>query len=752
MLLDRKSRQFFGQPLSGVGGGFEKGNPMSSSTDLAVYPTAQVPVADRKKGSLRGYVDRISDGEIVGWAFDPQNIKEKAAISVFINGKLVGSAECSEYRADLAEAGLGNGCHGFVLSLGGKRFKQGRQIEVVAELKNQRVILINQNIDLPSDDLISIDTLIHLDITDLMFWAAHHPHVSGIQRVQCGYIQAILSDISLERNVRFCVQSPSRRTYRHVSTGDIRRIVEGLLGISEDGFTVTQELGRSTLHGCASIRVGFKPGDIFCIMGAPWIFPSYFKAVQALKEEYKLRYVHIFYDAIPIVLPETCDKNLLIQFARAVGGILRCADLILSISNYSGQDLKRLAKKSNVHCPPIDSVPMGFSVADSEIETDAVGLTASHRVWTNFGVRRFVLCVGTIEPRKNHIYLYHIWKKMLAEAEGTDVEIPSLVCVGRVGWHVEEFQRYLKSSNNLDNKIVLLEGLTDGQLADLYSSCLFTVFPSYYEGWGLPVSESLMHGKVCVTSNVTSMPEAGGKYALYVDPFNVQDGYRVIKRLIHQPEILSGQEAEIMRDFVPITWDVAGKIFAEKLNAFARTPVDLNPLNSSLCFNTVYSARSTEGLRGTELVSEEVNRLGFMSVLAGPDWHDIEEWGCWSSGPVARMMLNLPAVEPGKLLCYMQLALPSQLGNQTCTVMIDGIRSFSITLSGQLSLLKIPVEIEKSLEEKTKKVLVELRIQSSTNVDPSSGDQRSMGIGLHKVFVCCANDTLARLEFLEYIV
>ena len=63
--------------------------------------------------------------------------------------------------------------------------------------------------------------------------------------------------------------------------------------------------------------------------------------------------------------------------------------------------------------------------------------------------------------------------------------------------------------------------LTDADLKVLYEGCLFTLFPSFYEGWGLPVTESLAFGKPCIASNRSSIPEAGGKLARYIDPNNL---------------------------------------------------------------------------------------------------------------------------------------------------------------------------------------------------------------------------------------
>lgn len=66
-------------------------------------------------------------------------------------------------------------------------------------------------------------------------------------------------------------------------------------------------------------------------------------------------------------------------------------------------------------------------------------------------------------------------------------------------------------------------GISDADLAALYSACLFTLYPSVYEGWGLPVWEGLGNGKFCLSSNQGSLPEAGEEFADYADPWNVDE-------------------------------------------------------------------------------------------------------------------------------------------------------------------------------------------------------------------------------------
>jgi glycosyltransferase involved in cell wall biosynthesis len=139
------------------------------------------------------------------------------------------------------------------------------------------------------------------------------------------------------------------------------------------------------------------------------------------------------------------------------------------------------------------------------------------------------------------------------ERHGADA-VPALVFAGQIGWLVDDLLAELASSDYLDGKIVLLPGLSDTELRQAYRSALFTVFPSLCEGWGLPVAESLAHGKFCVASNRTSIPEVGGDFVDYFDPLDDDDALAKIERLLLDPGYLTAREARLRSEYRPRAW------------------------------------------------------------------------------------------------------------------------------------------------------------------------------------------------------
>jgi glycosyltransferase involved in cell wall biosynthesis len=165
--------------------------------------------------------------------------------------------------------------------------------------------------------------------------------------------------------------------------------------------------------------------------------------------------------------------------------------------------------------------------------------------------------VSTIERRKNHEVLYRAWVR-LREAGITP---PRLVCVGMRGWGVTDLMHDLQLDPRVQGDIILLDHVDDSELAWLYRHCAFTVFPSLYEGWGLPLVESLAWGKFCLASQAASLPEAGGPWAEYLDPWDLPQWVERLGYYMANPDAVAAHETRIRRDFQAPRWaDTAAAI------------------------------------------------------------------------------------------------------------------------------------------------------------------------------------------------
>lgn len=131
--------------------------------------------------------------------------------------------------------------------------------------------------------------------------------------------------------------------------------------------------------------------------------------------------------------------------------------------------------------------------------------------------RGFALSVSTLQVRKNHQLLYQLWRRFAEEGR---TNIPRLVLVGSRGWLSDDLLFQMTNDPLVHDSILILNSIGDAGLNWLYHHCQFTLYPSLYEGWGLPIVESLQHGKACLASNTSSMPEAGQGLAIHLDPLD----------------------------------------------------------------------------------------------------------------------------------------------------------------------------------------------------------------------------------------
>jgi glycosyltransferase involved in cell wall biosynthesis len=308
------------------------------------------------------------------------------------------------------------------------------------------------------------------------------------------------------------------------------------------------------LVGMRSERAHFerqvRRGDIIVSLGAGWGVPNYIKHIAEAKRRYGVKFAMLIHDLIPIEYDSLVEPHHVVQFRNWLQQAIPVTDVALSVSKHSRDALIRLGAEAGWALPPIEIVPPGSGVNERLLGSKPAPLPEEQKKLNL--PPRYVLFVSTIEIRKNHRLLVRVWRRLI-ERHGADA-VPALVFAGQIGWLVDDLLAELAASQYLDGKIVLLPGSSDAQLRQAYRSSLFTVFPSLCEGWGLPIAESLMHGKFCVASNRTSIPEVGGDLIDYFDPANEDDALAKIERLLLDPGYLRAREARLQTEYRPRAW------------------------------------------------------------------------------------------------------------------------------------------------------------------------------------------------------
>ncbi|RRR68152.1 MAG: glycosyltransferase family 1 protein, partial [Candidatus Viridilinea halotolerans] len=230
------------------------------------------------------------------------------------------------------------------------------------------------------------------------------------------------------------------------------------------------------------------------------------------------------HDLTFLVHPECAEAGLRRYLAKAVPRSLRQADLVLVDSQATANDLARLlgVDGPRVHLlyPGVDTRFRPLPAAEQEATRIALGLP-----------KDFLLFVGTLEPRKNLVRLL----------EGfAQAQLPptlALVVAGRRGWMEEEIFATV-ARLQLKARVKFLDFVADSELPALYNLAQAFVYPSLYEGFGLPVLEALACGTPVLTANSGSLPEVAGGAAILVDPHSPTAIANGIERTLQQTEHL----------------------------------------------------------------------------------------------------------------------------------------------------------------------------------------------------------------------
>ena len=288
-------------------------------------------------------------------------------------------------------------------------------------------------------------------------------------------------------------------------------------------------------------KIMFTENDIVLILGKPWDSPSMEKTLIEAKADKGFKLAQVIYDLIIPLYPHLHHPSLFKNYTQYMFEAIYGSDLLLPISKSSDRDLKTFAKSLNLAVPKTKVLRL----ADEIVDLHADNSRPDSRI-----ADKFIACAGTIEIRKNHTLLYYVYKL----AAQKDIDLPQLVIVGSRGWLTGDLQYLIEHDPSVKDKIIILDNVNDQGLSWVYANCLFSVYPSFYEGWGLPVAESLANGKVSISSNTSSIPEIGGDLGDYFSPFDAAACLELILKYL-DPKTLEQKESLIKTSYKTTSWD-----------------------------------------------------------------------------------------------------------------------------------------------------------------------------------------------------
>ncbi len=243
-----------------------------------------------------------------------------------------------------------------------------------------------------------------------------------------------------------------------------------------------------------------------------WI-PSYFRW---LKQRPDAKGVFFIHDLLPIENPEYFRKAEYERHLRRLANVAEFGAAAIVTTKVVKEALQR-------HLAPLGRKDMPILVAP--IPTAPIFSQRATPAAAPGGPPYFVAC-GTIEPRKNHLLLLHVWRE-LAQRDGPSA--PKLVLVGARGWENENVVDLLERCRGIGNHVIEVSGLSTPSLKALLDGARALLMPSFAEGYGLPVAEALAAGTPVIASDIAAFRESGAGFILPLSPIDGEKWLQTIR-------------------------------------------------------------------------------------------------------------------------------------------------------------------------------------------------------------------------------
>lgn len=372
---------------------------------------------------------------------------------------------------------------------------------------------------------------IYIDVTNLM----EVEYITGIQRV----VREVIIRLIKRNQLKVILLKSNTKTENFVilDNNKFNDYFMNHIGIRED--VLTNET-------CDIMNL--SSNDIFFDIDSVW--NSRYKRSLLLKrlKENGVKLAVYIYDIIPITHPQYCHENTVFNFLDYIGAYLQYADILIASAQSTLDEINALLIKMG-----LDSIPgyVSWLGADFSESGNTKG-DINEEVIRAVSNGKYVLAVGTIEPRKNHKLLMDAFDLGLFE-NGIN-----LIFAGRIGWNVEALEKRINNHKEIGKKFFHFQGLNDATIDYLYKNAFFVGFPTYNEGFGLPMIEAFQRNTPVIASNCKVLREVGEDYAIYFSQDDPADFQNKVQKYIKN-EKLYNELKERIKTYIPFTWEQTTK-------------------------------------------------------------------------------------------------------------------------------------------------------------------------------------------------
>ena len=241
------------------------------------------------------------------------------------------------------------------------------------------------------------------------------------------------------------------------------------------------------------------------------------------------RVVMTVHDLVPLLFPEWQTRRRVFYFKYILKHRFRFVDRFIAVSDSTRKDL--------IH---------HFQIPEHKIDVVHEGVSGKFRP-AKTEREQFILAVSTLEPRKNFKRIIEAFISLRKKEKTRD----RLFIVGKKGWLFDDI---LNVPREFQDDIVFTGYVSEAELIHLFQTARCFVYPSMYEGFGLPILEAMACGCPVITSSTSSMPEVAGDAALLVDPYEVDDIEDAICKLTNDPALCAELSAKGIQKALEFSW------------------------------------------------------------------------------------------------------------------------------------------------------------------------------------------------------
>lgn len=331
---------------------------------------------------------------------------------------------------------------------------------------------------------------------------------------------------------------------------------------------VPKTLVRQVGHGYRRLTgqsIHPRENDVLVLLDASWDLAL--EPLLELARAHRLPIVTVVYDLIPILHPQFHPQQLRDVFGRWFAQVLQHSDLMLGISRTVQADLvpfvEQKVRTGQKPCA-LDWFRLGADfVGDASARLTAAARTTRASRWPELKPGDYYLAVGTIEPRKNHAFLLDAFEQLWRDGSSA-----RLVIAGKIGWMCEAVADRIRQHPEINRRLFFSDGISDQELNQLYAGAKALVFPSFVEGFGLPIVEAFQHRIPVLASDTRIHREVAGDQAHYFgldDPLELVDLIQRIESHDWQLRVPDGNW---------ITWQASCRDFLTRIDRFLKTRAD----------------------------------------------------------------------------------------------------------------------------------------------------------------------------------